>query len=80
MCSISNSNSSLSRLLSQSLLLHTLSVTLAATLARNWLVLLSGQPQKKQLRTPLLRLTNEQRRLTPQPPANAPRRNVWLVR
>ena len=80
MCSVSNSNSSLSRLLSQSLLLHTLSVTLAATLARNWIVLVSGQPQSAKLRTPLLKLANEQRRLTPQPPANAPRRNVWLVR
>ena len=80
MCSVSNSNSSLSRLLSQSLLLHTLSVTLAATLARNWLVLLSGQPQQKRLRTPLLRLTNEQRRLTPQQNQSAPRRELWLVR
>ena len=80
MCSVSSPNSSLSRLLSQSLRLHTLSVTLAATIAQNWLLLLSGQPQKRRIRTPLLRLTNELRRLTPQPPSNEPRHKLWLVR
>ena len=78
MCS--NSNSSLSRLLSQQLRLHTLSAAYMVAISQNWLLLLSGQPQSAKLRTPLLRLTNELRRLTPQPPSNDPRHKLWLVR
>jgi hypothetical protein len=75
-----NSNSSLSRLPYLYWQAHTLSVTLAAQVARNWLTLLSGQRQQKQLRTPLLRLQNQMRKLTPRPASNEPKRNVWLVR
>lgn len=60
--------------------LHILSVTYAARIAQNWLTLMSGQPQSAKLRTPLLRLTNELRRLTPQQPSNEPRHKLWLVR
>lgn len=80
MCLPLNSNSSLPGLWLQSLRLHMLSVTYAATIARNWLVLLSGQPQKKRIRTPLLSLQVRSRRLTPQQPGTEPRRNIWLVK
>lgn len=80
MCSGSTSGSPWPRLLSQQLLLHTLSVAYMATISQNWLTLMSGQQQSAKLRTPLIRLTNELRRLTPQPPANAPRRELWLVK
>lgn len=60
--------------------LHMLSVIYTARIAQNWLTLMSGQPQSAKLRTPLIRLTNELRRLTPQQPSNEPRHKLWLVR
>lgn len=78
MCSISNSP--WQRLLSQSLLLHTLSVAYTATISQNWLTLMSGQQQKRRIRTPLLSLQVQSRKLTQQQPSNEPRRNLWLVR
>lgn len=79
MCSL-RLNSSLPSLLLQPFYWHTLQVTFGASIAQNWLALLSGQPQKKRIRTPLLRLQVECRRLTPQPPSNAPRLKLWLVK
>jgi hypothetical protein len=75
-----NSDSSLSRLPQHFLLLHTLSVTYAAQVAHNWLTLWSGQKPKGTLRTPLLRLQNQMRKLTPMPPSNEPRHTLWLVK
>jgi hypothetical protein len=78
MCS--TQNSSLPGLLYQLSVFHSLQVTYAAQVAHNWLTLLSGQPQQKQFRTPLLRLQNQMRKLTPPPPSNGPRHTVYLVK
>lgn len=82
MCSslTSPSDSSLPALLLQPLRWHTLQVTFGAQLAQNWLALMSGQPQKKRIRTPLLRLQVECRKLMLQPPSNEPRHKLWLVK
>lgn len=75
-----NSNSSLSRLPYLYWQAHTLSVTLAATVTRNWLTLWSGQKPKGKLRSPLLSFQTEMRKLTPQPPSNEARQTLWLVK
>lgn len=80
MCSPLSPASSLPALWQQSLRLHTLSVIYMAAIAQNWLTLLSGSTQSARLRTPLLRLQVQSRRLTPRPPSSEPRRNLWLVR
>jgi hypothetical protein len=62
----------------QLLRFHTLSVAYALTLAKNWITLLSGKPQTTTTRTPIIRLTNEMRKLNP-PSANDERQKPWLV-
>jgi hypothetical protein len=58
--------------------LHVLSVAYALTLARNSLCYLTGQKPKERIRTPILRLTNEMRKLDPERGAAKDQR-VWLT-
>jgi len=58
--------------------LHILSVTYGVRIAQNWLTLMSGLPQKQRIRTPLLRLQCDMRKLTPPQNQPVPRRERWL--
>lgn len=80
MCSASNPNSSLPDLFSQQLRLHTLAVAYMVAISQNWLLLLTNSPQKRRIRTPLLTLQAQSRKLTPRPQSDVPRRELWLVK